>query len=542
MSPINAETLAIKLQDAEFATEVAEHPRRRELLWFIQWKSWQPGGLVAMVQQIVTDYSERLGTAAMLRCQPAQAGKWTLKDCLSVWKEAQQRLLSSRAWLGRGFVEWIELHVDDTAPALAQEDNSEEMQRLITALRISARESKARDIDLAQDGKLLSDGLEKFNCAFFIDRCRERILNHLPGFFASLCGDKDRSFAYHSFDGGFKELNEFADLYAVLFDYMDRQAAERMKALGKNRVTEMVFRRLDYSQSAKYPVIILGDARIGKTKSVSTWCNMRPGLARLVTVPDANREWEFFAAHADALGIPYDAKTGARTLKRTVEFAMRESGLFFIYDEFHFAIPTRYSRNTAPPRLNWIRSQVIDRGLGCAFFATRQTYNTTMEKYVSATQFQMEQWIGRIAPPLILPAELDHCEMLEAAKALFPGMDADYLALIVERCVQKESGFRYLKPVASYAQWLARQAGREQPDLEDVDGALDEMLTHAPDASAVPASPARPQRVKPAPALRPPRATTPQAPIRRMESDLSVRSLQPDCPQVGEVEQEIERA
>ena len=294
----------------------------------------------------------------------------------------------------------------------------------------------------------------------------------LPDFFMGLCGSGNDSVIHADF-------HSFTEIFPVMFDYMNRHSDEASKALGKNRVSEMVFERLRFSQCKRYPVMILGDSRIGKTKSVSTWCAMRPGVARLVTIPDTNREWEFFSAHADALGICYNESTSARNLKCSVEAVLRNSGLFIVYDEFHFVLPRTFSKNTPPRRLDWIRSQVIDRGIGCAFCSTRQTYSITRDKYVQTTQYQMEQWIGRIAPPLILPTQFDVCDMESAARAQFPGVDEEILVIIVERCSQKQSGFQYLRVVSDYAQYLADRDGRKDINMDDVNLALKEMLAGA---------------------------------------------------------------
>ncbi|HWY29564.1 MAG TPA: hypothetical protein VNX46_02340 [Candidatus Acidoferrum sp.] len=411
---ISAEILATKLRGPSFAGQVAKHPRRLELLWFLQWASFQPGGLPALSEKILSRYQDRLGTEVMRR-QKATNGQWSAESCQAVWQNPPAHGCSE-------FDRWME------------------------------------HCALIPTPNVIREGVKKFNRDYFLAVCQNHQRNTLPARLAALCSVQESQFE----DAGLYSRNDtFADLYPALFDYMDHHAAMELEKLGKNRVTELVFNRLDFAIEEKYPVIILGDSRIGKTKSVSTWCAMRPGKARLVTLPDTSREWELYTAHADALGLPYNPNTTVRTLKRAVEFAMQNSGMFFVYDEAQMALPQKYDRNTVPRRLNWLRSQVIDKSIGCAFFATRQNYQHDMQRFVSVTQYQMEQWLGRIAPALILPADLDHCDMLSAAKALFPGMDSDLLALIVERCVQKESGFQYLRPIAAYTRFHARQEGRK---------------------------------------------------------------------------------
>jgi len=80
---------------------------------------------------------------------------------------------------------------------------------------------------------------------------------------------------------------------------------------------------------------------------------------------------------------------------------------------------------------------------------------------------------------LILPTQLDVCDMVSAARAQFPGVDEDILLVIVERCSQKQSGFQYLRVVSDYAQYLADRDGRKDINMDDVNLALKEMLAGA---------------------------------------------------------------
>jgi hypothetical protein len=487
MNRISAQILADKLQDPEFAKQVSDRPRRREMIWFLQWRSWQPGGLETFAQEFLAEYGDRVGTRTMREF----GNQWTTNQCLEIWNRTVSRNAVRTVksdWAGAEFSRWHEAN-----------------------------------FEAIEDGKsaAIQEGLTRFNRSYFLQQCLRVAKTRLPQHLHSLC--VPRSWNFH--------LPEFAELEDALLNWMDAHAEKAATALGRNQVTEMVFKRLHFSLSQKYPVSILGESRVGKTKSVTTWCAQRPGQARLVTLPETNRDWELFAAHAEALGIPYDDRTSARTLKRAVEFVLQHAGLFIVYDEAHHLLPQKYDRNTTPKRLNWVRCQVIDRGIGCAFFATRQTYNTSMEKFVQTTRFNFEQWLGRIAAPLILPAELCPTEMLAAAKALFPEIKEALLNIIVARCIQKESGFRFLQSIASYARFLAQEAGRREVTLEDVDGALDEMLKDAADLAL-----ADPKRTLRSPAAAPARQIRDAIAPRLATDTLPGRSVNPICPEPGGTE------
>jgi len=112
---------------------------------------------------------------------------------------------------------------------------------------------------------------------------------------------------------------------------------------------------------------------------------MHPGRARLVTVPESNREADLTRAHADAFGIEYTPGATSSALKGKVEFILRHAGVMIVYDESHFLVPISYHKATPPRRLNWVRTKVIDQGVPCALFATPQSYDQTLEKYVNTT-------------------------------------------------------------------------------------------------------------------------------------------------------------
>ena len=420
-----------------------------------------------------------LGSAEMLKAGVPRDGTWSLDEIIPIWRSLEGTFMQSATDLG--FCQWVGR----------------------TVLRsVSIPELKK------YHGPQLREGLARYNYSFLHSGCAELARAELPNCLSSIC-------AYEH--GTPLPTGYFAGLLPALFAAMHRHTARVEKEIGQTSVKEKVFQRMNFAADKNFPVMILGDARIGKTASVSTWCKMRPGRARLVTIPEGGRDWDFFAAHADALGIPYTTATSERVLKRAVEFVLAHTRLFLVYDEFHYSLPVRYTRRSVPHRLNWIRSHVVDRGLGCAFFATRQTFNSTMGKFVQETAYQMEQWIGRIAAPLVLASTLEPTDLLNITHAKFPAVDGDVLEMIVGRCVTREetearqagqrtaegAALRYLNQVVSYAQWLAEKAGTDIT-LEHVEAAW--LETVGGEGLPVAAAPARAPCELAASAPRPPRA------------------------------------
>lgn len=257
---------------------------------------------------------------------------------------------------------------------------------------------------------------------------------------------------------------------------MAAHAATVRATLADTKVSKLISKELDLALTHKVPLPIIGDSRFGKTKAGSVWCDAAPGRARLVTVPESNREWDFYAAHADALGVAYNDRTRIQTLKRSVQHVIKHNGLFLCYDEAHFLVPVNYQANTPPKRINFVRCHVIDQGIGCAFFATPQSLDQTLERYAAKTRYNLEQWLGRLAPPLLLANYYDRAELMAVARVHFPEFPEKPLALICARAMQAETYLKGMEFTARYASALAQDRARRKPTVQDVDEAIERMM------------------------------------------------------------------
>jgi hypothetical protein len=284
------------------------------------------------------------------------------------------------------------------------------------------------------------------------------------------------------------------DAVAAICKVTAAHVARVNQGIAETTISKTIYRELDLALCHLVPVPIVGDSRFGKTKAVSTWCDARPGLARLVTVPESTRDFDFFAAIARALGISFNDRTPAPRLKREVEYVLQNSGLFIVFDEAHFLVPTNYHKDTPPRRINWVRCQVIDMGIGCAFFATPQSYKQTLQKFAETTKYNFEQWLGRLAPPIVLADYYDLPELMAVAKVHFPKFPELPMQLICARAMQSEGYLKSMEFTARYASSLAQRDGRDKPNQQDVEAAIERMM---PTKAAPPAP-----EVKPAPATR----------------------------------------
>jgi len=178
---------------------------------------------------------------------------------------------------------------------------------------------------------------------------------------------------------------------------------------------------------------------VRKNKSHVSPAIIRQIQSRMRKARESNREADFIRAQADAFGIDYTPGAPISALKDKIEFVLHHAGVMVVYDEFHFAIPISYHKSTPPRRLNWVRSKVIDQNVPCAFFATPQSYDQTVEKYVKTTDYRVEQWLGRLAPAVILSDVIPFEEILAVARLHFPELTQEQLEEMTDRAILSAS-------------------------------------------------------------------------------------------------------
>jgi hypothetical protein len=256
---------------------------------------------------------------------------------------------------------------------------------------------------------------------------------------------------------------------------MDRRADRIQKGLALTEVAKLVFDALDFALAEKVMVRIEGDARFGKTEAMETWCNMRPGLARLVRVPCDNSMNSFLKRIGEALGVDCSYGSSPSRLKDRVEYIIQHSGLFLCLDEGAFMIPQNYSATTPPHRLNWVRTEIVDRELPLAIAVTPQAFKPAVDKFVRKTGYSMAQYFGRNFLTKTLPSSLGEADMIAVARIHFPELDEDALGYIAAEARLSQNYLQAVDAIARRARFLAaRRHGRIS--VQDIEAAVSEVL------------------------------------------------------------------
>ena len=238
-----------------------------EVLWFVQWGSFQPGSVEKLVGDLLEVFPERLLPIGMKEAGSLRGDRYSLAQCWQAWRDfendfgrAVHHFRAELKWNPSArkpdveklsFAEWLPFHYDyELSP-----------------------EKVADDAEVRK-------GVERFNWPFLHRLWLDTVRKRLPVLLRSLCVDK-----------GFNwdDLLWYCDgLVEVLFAYMDHHAAQTRKRLAETEVVEKVFDAVEYAWAKKRLVRINGNSRFGKTESLKTYAAMYPGRVRLATVPCSN--------------------------------------------------------------------------------------------------------------------------------------------------------------------------------------------------------------------------------------------------------------
>jgi hypothetical protein len=453
----------------ELLAQLAAQPRIPEMLWALQRFSMQPGGLVKFGADMAAQLSRRFGTETM---RAARRPEYTLQEKRSIFGEIPYKYNPAAL---------------KDPDAVATSD--EMLAAMIDREPVSEEERASERREFERFMKSWAPKEIQYSC-------QEAAEDILPRYLEDLCIKPDKGFGEPDGRCKFETSPHWFidDPIAAVFEMMDRKAKEVSKRLAMTAVAKKVFDALDYALQERVMVRIEGDSRFGKTESVRAWADMRPGLARIVEVPESNSLSDLLRSVADALGIAYSYDTRAQVLRQRIKYVLRQSGIFLILDESAFLIPQNYSATTAPERLNWVRREIVDRGLPLALVHTPQTFLPDADKFVSKTKFAMEQFFGRIYRSVQLPDELDRSDLIAVARIHFPEFSDEGLEEIADQADLSENYLQTMEAVAKLARHIARREGHHRITVSDIETASSEIIPRraAPEPDATPGTKQRP--------------------------------------------------
>ena len=489
-------TIAQKLAAADnltepvFAALIESKPWLVELLWFLQSVSMQPGGLEKFALDLIEEFKPQFGPATLRE----DSKTLTIEQREELWgglhAGRKAELIPFRSWSLNADIDWQEEqdreikrwaeygHYPKPMPGNEQSRFRAALLKIPVRVFIeAARNNPAR----------FSDTLAKIAPRVFRDCCLEAARTELSGHLRSICEGPARWI-----DGAPWYCEKLID---VLFEAMAAHASRVELQLARTEVVSLAFDRLNYAWQEKCLVKIEGDARTGKSEAIKAWCSMHPGRARLVATPSRPSMRALTFAVADSLGIPVGPKTDTSDLQDQVQFIIRHSRLFFIFDEAHFLLPTSYGRNTNPARLDWVRTEIVDRDLPVALVCTPQAFKHSVARFQKWTGYNFAQFLGRIMLNVTLPNELGEADLLAVTKIQGPDIPEKFHGFIVARAMQSEGYLKSIEAVCRLARYVARRGGHAAVTLADVELAASEVMPSTPAPAQERPATARPRPI-----------------------------------------------
>ncbi|HEV7926680.1 MAG TPA: ATP-binding protein [Verrucomicrobiae bacterium] len=481
-SAISPLVIASKLASADngtepgFAETIRNEPRLVGLLWYLQWLSAQPGGLDQFALDQIAKFPHCFTGPVSIHEGTAEL---TLKQRLELFvflsTKKQRALIPPDAWQKK----------------VPREEPDPRWDSLNWHDAMAPRAEMYPKWEGEDESKRFHAALEKIAPGQFRRLFVEAAERHLAIHLRSMC-EGPAKYAHIS-------PAYCPKLIDLLFDAMDAHAERVKTGLALTQVVALVNDRLDYAWQEKCLVKIEGDARTGKSEAIKAWCFAYPGQARLVATPSSNSLRDLLLAVADVVGLPYTPNVDTSDLKDRVQFVIRHSRLFLIFDEAHWLLPSSYGRNTNPARLDWVRSEIVDKGLPVALVCTPQAFTRGVEKFQKWTGYNFAQFFGRIMLNATLPNELSESDLLAVVKIQGPDIPEKFHRLIAGWAQQSGGYLKTIEAVCSRARYIARRDGHSAVTLADVELTASEVIPAtpppAPPRSAAPPAPARQQPI-----------------------------------------------
>lgn len=427
-TPIAAEVLAVKMdaiQRGEFEAmqaQLSARPELRELVWWLQYWSFQEGGLgTHVIAPLIDQEQGRLGFPGLWAIKPAQQGRFT---------EAQIRTLLDDAPFD--VARWLGLPDYDS----------------IADTAFFNREQLATP-------------------AAWREHITAQVKARLPGYLHQLCLSRAVDFSG-------KEFPLIPDIIGRLIELMKTRADLERRSIAATETFRRVAEEIQYAVSQRGLVMIIGDSRLGKTVSAQAVVRMRPGRLRYMAVPSTNDLASLYRACAESLGVFAAPSVKAESLRHLVEYVFRVSRMAVVADEFHFTLPVQFTRRTKARRLDWIRTALHDKGVPIIAITTPQDMES-WRRFMSYTQYTQNQFRGRLDQEVFLSPEISEEDIAAVARHVLKGCSDDAIELVIARALRCDMGLKVVDAIKRRAAWRAEKDGRSTFSDADLDGAWKEL-------------------------------------------------------------------
>jgi hypothetical protein len=452
---------------------VLDDARDRELIWYLQWRSWQPGGLGAVALEILQEFPDEFASPLMRKLGFGPKRVYSRDEVIQLRAE------------GRGIIERAPLKGETCHTSGHEEFSSLAM---VNASDVEFRMLRA---EMENEARGFPDS---YPSSYFQECYQRRARNELAGYLAELCADPAKAL-----DEGPLYLPRIREALRQTIEHHFTSAAAGVVV---TEIGKQLADGLEFALETRSMVLIDGLARSGKTFAAKAWCRARPGRVRFSQVPSHSDEIGFFVSLARDIGIAVESNPKATKLRERVARALQGGDLMLVLDEAHYLWPQTNCRDALPQRINWIMTALVNYGVPVALITTPQ-FLKQQRRIEEKTCWTSEQFTGRLRY-IPLPITLSKDDLSAVAHSVLPEASEPMIRALASYADVSCKHLAAIGSAARVARWHATKAGRDTVTAEDVRRAIAESLPSdraLADAMAAASKPS--QRGKHRPAIAP---------------------------------------
>ena len=437
-------------------------PEEIAMLWWLQQVSWRDGGLELFAQNFLKANQARIGTAAMHRLglkpgrvYQADEVREIRREMFRVKSEARLNfpLKGERAVPD---VELIDFLPDDPSYLRREQEAREQSERYPT--QYPAKE--------------------------FHDHCVEGT-EEVPDILKRMLVDPGRPIPR----SGLWYLPTF---WEALQEWRQQECDSASGKITETEVTRSVFEELDFALEARGFVLLEGREGIGKSEAARAWCEQHPGRAVYVSLEaeSGGGEQTMYRSIARRIGTSCSYTRKANQMRVRIQDALQPGHVMLVLDEAHYLWPqSNRCERTAPMRLDWLRTALIDYGVPVALISTPQYFAGACDRF-RRNGWNANQIQRRLTRTTVLPETLSAEDTLAVVRRYFPGLprrEAKRVAGVALLSIGYLTTISHLRKRVDFL--AGRRAGLGEAELVRI--ALDEIKAPAggpvPDAGLAPA-------------------------------------------------------
>ena len=451
-------------------------PADRDLVWFLQYLSFQEGGLSRVAGELAQRYTDRFGTARMNAIGKHDSAQYTAEEMHKIRLSFPQEyrpdleLWEDKIKEAKGEIRSLQMRLADSEREVrGTSDAWDEGMRSYHVRNVRELPDEIRDLERDLE-KTQQAAIERPDC-FTADKLQAACIaaasdegsrgDPLNKVLSRICLDPSWDWAT---DGG---PWYFVRLIETLRDFK-KQWESDSAGLVETPVVSQIRETLDYCAEAGGLFLLTGPGNVGAQYAARELSCRQPGGYRCFDVPPTNDSASFFRGIGQALGGNFTNYKNVQIEER-VRGLLRSGDLTLVLTSAENLWPQKNLREAFPTRLAWLMSQT-ENGAKVCLISGPQFF--MQKRPCEKSGWNSPEFAQRFAHIAALPTELSVENLAAIAQKVLPSARAADCTKIAVNAVASERYLVSVKFVAKRAQFIAGRAGRIEPNSEDVEAAI----------------------------------------------------------------------